>query len=196
VIGHRLSQTLAPFVFGRLGFPQVDDVSVSGMIAVTAGCLFLLAWFVAPRHGLFASTRQGIRIASRIVAEDLLGQLYRQGERGGGPIPAADMLRPAASILGGGLLSRWALWKHQRHGLIAGSPTGYSLTPAGVAAAREIVRSHRLWESYLDRHFELPADHLHESAHRAEHYLDADLREQLAAELDTPRRDPHGRNIP
>jgi Mn-dependent DtxR family transcriptional regulator len=58
------------------------------------------------------------------------------------------------------------------------------------------VRAHRLWESYLDTHFDLPRDHLHDAAERMEHYLDPQLQEELAAEMADRAVDPHGKTIP
>jgi Mn-dependent DtxR family transcriptional regulator len=70
------------------------------------------------------------------------------------------------------------------------------LTDAGRGAARNLVRAHRLWESYLDTHFDLPRDHLHDPAERMEHFLDPQLQEELAAELADRTVDPHGKAIP
>ena len=67
---------------------------------------------------------------------------------------------------------------------------------AGRSSARSLVRAHRLWESYLDTHFDLPRDHLHEAAERMEHYLGEKLQEELAAELADRQVDPHGKVIP
>ena len=38
--------------------------------------------------------------------------------------------------------------------------------------------------------------HLHETAARVEHFLGAELRGELAAELNDAAEDPHGREIP
>ena len=73
---------------------------------------------------------------------------------------------------------------------------GFRLTEKGRQEAKQLVRSHRLWESYLARHFNLPEDHLHEPASRVEHYFDPRIREELAEELDGADVDPHGRTIP
>jgi Mn-dependent DtxR family transcriptional regulator len=67
---------------------------------------------------------------------------------------------------------------------------------AGRAAARELIRSHRLWETFLSARLELPPDHVHEPADRMEHYTGPGLIEELAAELGHPERDPQGRPIP
>jgi ABC-type Mn2+/Zn2+ transport system permease subunit len=70
------------------------------------------------------------------------------------------------------------------------------LTAAGRSAARNLVRAHRLWETYLDTHFDLPRDHLHDAAERMEHFLDPELQEELAAEFAGRALDPQGKEIP
>ena len=62
--------------------------------------------------------------------------------------------------------------------------------------ARNLVRAHRLWESYLETHFDLPRDHLHDAAERMEHFLDPQLQAELDAELAGRAVDPHGKAIP
>jgi Mn-dependent DtxR family transcriptional regulator len=59
-----------------------------------------------------------------------------------------------------------------------------------------VVRSHRLWESWLGRHAELPLDHLHPPAEWIEHHLGADVRRRIEAEVGLRSSDPHGRSIP
>jgi len=81
-------------------------------------------------------------------------------------------------------------------GLVRREGGRLQLTDAGRARARELIRSHRLWESYLSTRLDLPPDHLHEAADRMEHFTSAELRDELASELADPGRDPHGRPIP
>jgi Mn-dependent DtxR family transcriptional regulator len=59
-----------------------------------------------------------------------------------------------------------------------------------------VVRSHRLWESWLGRHADLPLDHLHPPAEWIEHHLGADVRRRIEAEVGLEASDPHGRSIP
>ncbi len=72
----------------------------------------------------------------------------------------------------------------------------YLLTAAGKRNGQRIIRGHRLWESFLDREFKLPEDHLHEAAHQMEHYLDQESRSSIEKQLGSPASDPHGKNIP
>jgi len=194
-IGHAMALVLPPLLLAPFadqpllsGVP-IDslDASTSGMMAATAGGIFILALLLGPRHGIVLRMIYRLRLAIRIAAEDLLGTLYRQDETSPRTGPTVDRKS---------LIQRFATWRLRRHQLVTGSSGHPVLTEAGRQAARKLIRAHRLWESYMDRHFDVPADHLHETAHRVEHYLDPELRDQLAHELDTPGTDPHGREIP
>jgi len=96
----------------------------------------------------------------------------------------------------GRLMNRLAVWRLRRQGYVKFAGEECVLTETGRSVARRLVRSHRLWESYMAQHFPLPSDHLHEAANRVEHYLDGDMRDEIESELDGPGEDPHGRSIP
>jgi manganese/zinc/iron transport system permease protein len=57
------------------------------------------------------------------------------------------------------------------------------LTDTGRKAAQEVVRRHRLWETYLITHADVAAGVVDLSADRIEHVLDPDLIRQLEAAL-------------
>jgi manganese/zinc/iron transport system permease protein len=196
VLGHVFARTLPPVVFPRNGFPEVEDVLTSGMVPVAAALLFVLAWLFSPRHGLVGTWLSQARLTVRIAGDDLLGLLYRIEERG---LEQTAPLAPAlvAQRLGlGRWLTRLTVWDLCRRRLVTPEGKRFHLTDAGRAQAVTLVRAHRLWESYLQKHFALPEDHLHAAAHRAEHYIDRTLGAELAAELESPGRDPHGSVIP
>jgi ABC-type Mn2+/Zn2+ transport system permease subunit len=169
------------------------NTSAAGMMAVVAGAQFVLAVLLAPRHGLVARALRRLNLAVRIAGEDIVAQLYRAEEAaaaGQTPEIASQSRRHA---LVDALAGRWLRSK----GLVARDPKGgLMLTPAGRDQARSVVRAHRLWESYLGQHFDLPLDHLHEPAERIEHFLGPMLQAELAAELEGPGHDPHGKKIP
>ncbi|RYD28672.1 MAG: metal-dependent transcriptional regulator, partial [Verrucomicrobiaceae bacterium] len=71
-----------------------------------------------------------------------------------------------------------------------------SLTPTGRKFAASLVRAHRLWERYLTERASYKPDHVHESAERAEHWLDEEGRRRLEERLGKPEVDPHGSRIP
>lgn len=73
---------------------------------------------------------------------------------------------------------------------------GASLTPAGEKAALEVIRHHRLLESYLVQSLGYSWDAVHEEACRLEHVISETLEQRIAKSLGDPRRDPHGAPIP
>lgn len=174
------------------------NTSVAGMMAVVAGGLFTLSVIFAPQHGLLIKAIRKFRLTLRIVKEDILAVLYRVEERG----RRDDRERTLSSVecrrfAGGGWMPRLAVPLLSAKGLIVRARDDqFELTGAGRARAASLVRSHRLWEAYLEKHFELPRDHLHEPASRIEHYLGPDLQHELSEELATPQQDPHGQVIP
>lgn len=83
-----------------------------------------------------------------------------------------------------------------RRGLLTLSPDGVALTAAGLGAAAQVVRTHRLWELYLTRRLELASDHVHRDAEAMEHALSPAAVDELEERLGFPLVDPHGRVIP
>jgi hypothetical protein len=178
-------------IFGYLA-AAATGTSVAGMMAAAAGVQFAIAVFISPKQGLVTRWLRNLSLAVRIAAEDVVAGLYRSEEtedrrqrtedRGQG---TAGLVRWLASLR----LARSNWVRRDRAGWLA-------LTDVGRSAARNLVRAHRLWESYLDTHFDLPRDHLHDPAERMEHVLDPQLQEELAAELADRAVDPHGKAIP
>lgn len=100
---------------------------------------------------------------------------------------ALDLRRPRAAELLAGLNGR---------GLAAPKGDGWSLTTEGRKVAVEMVRRHRLMETYLARETSVPAEDWHRAAHVAEHRLGTVETDELADRLGNPRFDPHGDPIP
>ena len=194
LLGHIAALTLPPILFSRLGYPDVRDASTAGMMAVAAGALFVLAILGSPRHGVIRRVIDRIRLQVRIAGEDLLGILYRRDE-----VALAETVATPETVPNP-LLRTWVTWlarRHlHRHGLITATTSVNQLTDKGRTLAQNLVRSHRLWESYMARHFDLPGDHLHATAEQVEHFLCQQLQTDLAKELDQPALDPHGKAIP
>src|SRR3954467_15561261 len=73
---------------------------------------------------------------------------------------------------------------------------GVALTPEGERVALEIMRHHRLLETYLAEHLGVPWDRVHQEAEALEHVLSEYLEARIAAKLGNPTHDPHGDPIP
>lgn len=73
---------------------------------------------------------------------------------------------------------------------------GVRLSPRGRLRALEIVRHHRLIETFLYEILDYPIDEVHDEAERLEHFISERFEERIAAKLGHPRTDPHGHAIP
>ena len=82
-------------------------------------------------------------------------------------------------------------------GLITYVPyRGVRLSDDGRRIALEVIRHHRLLESYLAEALGMPWDRVHDEAEVLEHVLSDDLEALIAAKLGHPTVDPHGDPIP
>jgi DtxR family transcriptional regulator, Mn-dependent transcriptional regulator len=73
---------------------------------------------------------------------------------------------------------------------------GVTLTPTGKRAALEVIRHHRLIETYLVKTLGYTWDEVHAEADKLEHVISEDFEARIAAALGNPIRDPHGELIP
>lgn len=71
-----------------------------------------------------------------------------------------------------------------------------SLTVEGKKRAVEVVRKHRLWETFLYEHLSFTWDEVHEVAEQLEHIQSPKLIDRLDHLLNYPSFDPHGDVIP
>lgn len=128
-------------------------------------------------------------------AQDYLKRIYELTECG---LPAStnDLARELeikpASVTG--MIQKLAaekpaLVEYQKH-------QGVTLTPAGKRAALEVIRHHRLLETWLVQTLGYSWDEVHEEAERLEHVISEDFERRIAAALGNPTRDPHGELIP
>jgi DtxR family Mn-dependent transcriptional regulator len=73
---------------------------------------------------------------------------------------------------------------------------GVNLTNIGSQIAKQLVRRHRLWETFMVEKLHISWADVHTTAEQLEHIKSDELIEQLEAFLGYPRFDPHGEPIP
>jgi DtxR family Mn-dependent transcriptional regulator len=73
---------------------------------------------------------------------------------------------------------------------------GVKLTNEGKKAALEVIRHHRLIETWLVKTLGYTWDEVHEEADRLEHFISEDFERRIDAAMGHPLRDPHGELIP
>lgn len=126
--------------------------------------------------------------------EDYLKAIYGLGLPDGRPVGTgllAERLMVAAPSVSGMLKKLTELH------LVAYNPRrGATLTAAGNKVALEVIRHHRLLESYLAEALGYSWDTVHDEADRLEHLVSDELEERIDAALGYPTVDPHGDPIP
>lgn len=167
-------------------------VNAAGMMAVVAGLLLVIAILLSPSHGLIAQAARRASLGLTVLREDLLALLYRAEEStAAGHTIAA---RAAKRAIGGGVRASLVIQITSRLGEIDVSNGAMILTDRGRKRAASIIRSHRLWETYLVREVGLRPDHVHDTAMILEHLRDRTGR--LAPTAGDIAHDPHQREIP
>ena len=126
-------------------------------------------------------------------AEDYLKVIY-EIEQGGAPAATkeiAEELDIAPASVSGMVqrLSRLGLVKVERY-------RGARLTAPGRAVALQLLRRHRVIESYLVTTLGYGWADVHDEAERLEHAASAKLIDRMAEALGNPVVDPHGAPIP
>lgn len=191
---------IASAVLGHVGAVEIPrafgfaSTQTAGVMALAAGLIFLGALLLAPRHGVVSRAIHRAALTLRITREDILGTLYRVEEQSqpGAQLPV-DRLRHF--IFTPPMLLWMALRSLQRKESVVLQPGGYQLTESGRTRAQELLRSHRLWESYFVSKMDVRPDHTHRSAEQLEHVTTAAVRRQLRGTLGDGH-DPQGRPIP
>ncbi len=141
-----------------------------------------------------AHTRREHPSATTEAVEDYAKTIYALTRRQPGPVGTSAL----ANRLGVSPGTVTAMLKRMAEtGLVEYEPyRGVSLTKAGERVALEVIRHHRLIESYLAVALGVPWDRVHDEAEVLEHYISEDLEQRIAEKLGDPSRDPHGDPIP
>jgi DtxR family transcriptional regulator, Mn-dependent transcriptional regulator len=143
-----------------------------------------------------ASTRQrDKRDHAELTAarEDALKSIYALELQGGAPVSTTALaerlgVSPATASAMAKQLSEEDLASHTPY-------HGVSLTKQGRRAALEVMRHHRLLESFL-AYLGMPWDRVHQEAEILEHVISEELEQLIARHLGNPTHDPHGDPIP
>ena len=128
------------------------------------------------------------------AVEDYAKALHALAQRCDGPV-STSALAERLGVSAGSVTSM--LKRMNEMGLVSHEPyRGALLTGRGERVALEVIRHHRLLESYLADVLGMPWDRVHDEAEVLEHYISEELEERIAQALGDPRHDPHGDPIP
>jgi DtxR family Mn-dependent transcriptional regulator len=126
--------------------------------------------------------------------ENYLKAIYHLGKRGSSAVSTnaiANRMRTKASSVTDMLrkLSEKRLANYQKY-------KGVHLTQDGKLAAINVIRKHRLWETFMVNKLNFAWDEVHDIADQLEHIKSEKLINQLDEFLGHPTHDPHGDPIP
>lgn len=160
-------------------------------MTVMATVIYLLAVLFAPNKGLISKNliQRGKR--AKVLREDILKQAVRLEEKRELTIEALreKLAHPSWKI-------KNQINRLVQKGLLKSSAAGIGVTDEGLEAGYQLIRAHRLWETYLVEKLGLSEDQIHEDAENLEHLLPEEILQEVSNTLGNPRRDPHGSLIP
>jgi manganese/zinc/iron transport system permease protein len=189
VIGTFLASPLPERWFGT----QLLDTTTlppGPLIVLSASTIFLFSLMFAPRRGVLAENFAEIRLRIRIGREHMLRALYELSEPHLPERPAIAQKQLLAQRHWSKWLMHWWLGRLRWQGLIENDGEAVRLTPAGLAAAAQITRTHRLWELFLVESAGIASDHVDRDADDVEHMLPAPLIQELESRLAASGRMP------
>ncbi len=134
------------------------------------------------------------RAVRKVLVQDALKHLHECEHEHGGRTATPESVAGATASTRDQALR--VLESMQADGLVHWKGDEAVLTEAGRARARQVIRAHRLYETYLARETGLSPAEWHARADRMEHGISPEEADQLAARLGHPRFDPHGDPIP
>jgi DtxR family Mn-dependent transcriptional regulator len=126
------------------------------------------------------------------AVEDYLKAIYKLHE--GAPVSTTEIAR-ALQVSSASVTNM--VKKLAQNGFVTHeSYRGVQLTSAGEKIALEIIRHHRLLETYLREIMGYDWEQMHAEAERLEHHISEEFEAKLDEMLGFPTRDPHGDPIP
>ncbi|RMH73783.1 MAG: hypothetical protein D6675_01810 [Gemmatimonadetes bacterium] len=136
--------------------------------------------------------RQLAKKIERIYCEDALKFIYTQSEKHN--LASLKGLKGVLGLSEAEILNIVRILEQLK--LVELKPEGLSLSSQGQEVALQIIRAHRLWETYLSWETDISFSDLHKYAERKEHDLTRSDLDKLDAHLGYPDVDPHGDPIP
>lgn len=162
-------------------------------IVLVAVALFLLAFLFSPKEGVVTKLVRRRETSKQVLIEDVIKLSYRFA-RDTGKTELTDKIANELGISNSKVSS--AMKTMVSKGLLKADNGSYTLTDDGIAYAKRLVRTHRLWETYVTKEKVIDMEHIHPEAEKVEHVLTEDIVDELDEELGFPEKDPHGSDIP
>jgi ABC-type Mn2+/Zn2+ transport system permease subunit/Mn-dependent DtxR family transcriptional regulator len=165
----------------------IYDMPPGPSIVLVATGLYLIAAFFSPEKGLIQAWSKKRAQKLKIFHEDLIKALSKPIHQSKSIKQISELLNSTESAVIKGLS------RLKKKGLIT---EGTILSLSGKQTATDLVRAHRLWESYQVNKMGMKDTQIHPDAERLEHQLTPEQIDRLDERLGYPENDPHGSPIP
>ncbi len=177
---------IASGFLGTLWSYYTPNLPPGPALVIIAGLLFALVFQFHPRTGLLPKYLKSLKRQRSIGRENFLKELYKAEDQGGHGWVLERQL-PNLARYKNSLLKEGLIETREHH---------VRLSPKGQKQARQLLRNHRIWETYLSQMLDYPHDHVHREAEDVEHLLTPTEADDLHKTLGNPKTDPHGSVIP
>ena len=169
--------------FDPLAFGNDSALPTGPLIVLSATMMFLLSMLFAPRRGMAARAIELVRLRQKTAHENLLRTLYElsEPELPRRPVVTPEALRTERAWTASQV--RRLLRRAGRLGYVEQTSDGPRLTERGLAEAAAITRTHRLWELFLIQGANIASDHVDRDADSIEHFLPAEMVDDLEGVL-------------
>jgi ABC-type Mn2+/Zn2+ transport system permease subunit/Mn-dependent DtxR family transcriptional regulator len=162
-------------------------------IVLVAVFFFMLAFLFSPREGIVIKAFRRRKTSRLNLFEDIIKILSKE-DIPSGREHSTQILSSKLGLSKAKIHS--ALKEVTKMDLIEKDNGNLVLTNKGKALAKRLVRSHRLWETYLTDKHVVGMENIHQDAEKYEHILSDELLAEIEEELGHPEKDPHGSPIP
>ena len=161
-------------------------------IAVTATTFYLLVAFFTPGTGFIAKWFHRKKQQHKIMYEDILKESFKMS------FAAITDTKSISEKLGISVpkLKRMLRNMASQKLIKMDSPSTFILMEEGRIQANNLIRAHRLWESYLVKEMGMDISQIHPEAEHYEHLLTSEQVDEVDKRLGYPALDPHGAPIP
>jgi ABC-type Mn2+/Zn2+ transport system permease subunit/Mn-dependent DtxR family transcriptional regulator len=182
---------------GLIGSYHLNFASGASMV-VFATFVFLAALLFSPSQGVVIKFFRRRKAASENLSQDILKLIYKNSYDS-----AKARILDKVSVKD---ITQWAgadqntigkaIGNLKNKNLINKNESYISLTAEGEKKALRVIRSHRLWETYLTNKEVLGKNYIHSDAEEYEHLLTDEILDEIEESLNHPEYDPHGSPIP
>jgi ABC-type Mn2+/Zn2+ transport system permease subunit/Mn-dependent DtxR family transcriptional regulator len=175
-----------------LVFAILWETTPGPAMTLVATFFYLLAMLFSPEKGLLLQRIRKFKRQRVQALEDVLKAVVKLQEKG------VRRVEDTAAALGQSeqQLRRQLRRMERRRWLEPEVAAEIHLSAAGLERAYQLIRAHRIWESYLVQEMGLQSNQIHRQAEVYEHRLPAGFLQEVEAQLGFPAFDPHGSPIP